>query len=210
VRLVGCKRAGIGFANRGPAGKHQVALTFDDGPSDYTASVLSILERDHVHGTFFEVGDQIPGRTLVMNQILDAGDELGDHSLHHSAFPSYPDIAATGQRIEAATGFYPCLFRPPYGSYNSGTVANASRAGMSTITWTVDPRDWSTPGTAAIYSRVVSATHPGSIVLMHDGGGNRSETVAALPRIIRTFKGRGYRMVTVSQLLGQPMRWRPA
>jgi peptidoglycan/xylan/chitin deacetylase (PgdA/CDA1 family) len=145
-----------------------------------------------------------------MNQILDAGDELGDHSLHHSAFPSYPDIAATGQRIEAATGFYPCLFRPPYGSYNSRTVANASRAGMSTITWTVDPRDWSTPGTAAIYSRVVSATHPGSIVLMHDGGGNRSETVAALPRIIRTFKGRGYRMVTVSQLLGQPMRWRPA
>ena len=106
-------------------------------------------------------------------------------------------------------GFQPCLFRPPFGSFNAGTVANARRAGMSTIIWDVDPRDWSTPGTAAIYSRVVSGTHTGSIVLMHDGGGPRGETVAALPRIIRTFKSRGYRMVTVSQLLGQPLLWRP-
>ena len=80
---------------------------------------------------------------------------------------------------------------------------------MGTIVWSVDPRDWSRPGTGAIYSRVVSAAHAGSIVILHDGGGNRSETVAALPRIIRTLKGRGLRLVTVSQLLGQPMSWRP-
>jgi peptidoglycan/xylan/chitin deacetylase (PgdA/CDA1 family) len=171
--------------------------------------VLAILNHYHVHGTFFEVGALVPGNAAIMNRILDSGDELGDHSMHHSAFPSYADIAATAQRIKAATGFRPCLFRPPFGSFNSGTVANARRAGMSTIVWSVDPRDWSRPGTAAIYSRVVSATRPGAIVLMHDGGGDRSETVAALPRIIRTLKGRGYHLVIVSKLLGQPMRWRP-
>ena len=209
VRLAGCSRAGIGAVRGGPAGRHQIALTFDDGPSIYTPRVLAILRHAQVHATFFEVGDQIPGRSAIMNQILDQGNELGDHTLHHSAYPGYGDIRADGLRIHAATGFYPCLFRPPYGSYNSGTVAAAKRAGMSTIVWDVDPRDWSRPGTSAIYSRVVSATHSGSIVLMHDGGGDRSETVAALPRIISTFKARGYRMVTVSQLLGQPMRWRP-
>jgi peptidoglycan-N-acetylglucosamine deacetylase len=210
VRLAGCSRAGVGLAFHGPAGKNEVALTFDDGPSIYTPKVLAILNRYHVHATFFEVGIEVPGNAPVMNQILASGDEIGDHSLHHEAFPSFSSIATTAARIKAATGFQPCLFRPPYGSFNAGTVANARRAGMSTIIWDVDPRDWSTPGTAAIYSRVVSGTHRGSIVLMHDGGGPRGETVAALPRIIRTFKSRGYRVVTVSQLLGQPLRWRPA
>jgi peptidoglycan/xylan/chitin deacetylase (PgdA/CDA1 family) len=78
---------------------------------------------------------------------------------------------------------------------------------MSTVIWDVDPRDWSTPGTSAIYSRVVGATRPGSIILMHDGGGNRSQTVAALPHIISTLRGRGYKMVTVSKLLGQRTVW---
>ena len=78
---------------------------------------------------------------------------------------------------------------------------------MSTVVWDVDPRDWSTPGAGAIYSRVVSATRPGSIVLMHDGGGNRSETVAALPNIIHTLRGRGYSFVTVSKLLHQRTIW---
>lgn len=210
VRLVGCSRAGVGLAFHGPPGKHEVALTFDDGPSIYTPSVLRILNRYHVHATFFEIGEQVAGNAGIMNQILESGDEIGDHTWSHVAFPGFGQIASAKRAIEGATGFEPCLFRPPYGSFNSGTVATAKRLGLSTIVWDVDPRDWSTPGTAAIYSRVVSATHPGSIVLMHDGGGPRGETVAALPRIIRTFKSRGYRMVTVSQLLGQPLRWKPA
>ena len=78
---------------------------------------------------------------------------------------------------------------------------------MTTVIWDVDPRDWSTPGTDAIYSRVVSATRPGSIILMHDGGGNRAETVAALPHIIKTLRSRGYHFVTVSKLLGQRTIW---
>jgi peptidoglycan/xylan/chitin deacetylase (PgdA/CDA1 family) len=78
---------------------------------------------------------------------------------------------------------------------------------MTTVIWNVDPRDWSTPGSRAIYSRVVSAARPGAIVVMHDGGGNRSQTVAALPRIIRTLRGRGYHLVTVSKLLHQRTIW---
>jgi peptidoglycan-N-acetylglucosamine deacetylase len=209
VRLVGCSRAGIGVTREGPTGKNEVALTFDDGPSAYTPSVLGILNRYHVHGTFFEIGEQVSGNEEVMNEILDSGDELGDHTYHHVPDAGYTEIASAQRRIESATGFRTCLFRPPDGIYNSATVAAATKLGMSTIVWSVDPRDWSRPGTSAIYSRVVSVTRAGSIVIMHDGGGDRSETVAALPRIIRTLKGRGLHMVTVSHLLGQPMRWRP-
>jgi peptidoglycan/xylan/chitin deacetylase (PgdA/CDA1 family) len=209
VRIAGCSRDGVGLAFHGPTNKGEIALTFDDGPSIYTPKVLAILNRAHVHATFFEIGEQVAGNEAIMNKILDSGDEIGDHTWSHVAFPGFGQIASAKRAIENATGFDPCLFRPPYGSFNSGTVATAKRLGLSTIVWDVDPVDWSTPGTAAIYSRVVSGAHTGSIVLMHDGGGPRGETVAALPRIIRTFKSRGYRMVTVSQLLGQRLRWKP-
>jgi peptidoglycan/xylan/chitin deacetylase (PgdA/CDA1 family) len=116
-------------------------------------------------------------------------------------------MSATNSRIRSATGFEPCLFRPPGGAYDSRVVSDAKALGMTTVLWNVDPRDWSRPGSGAIYSRVVSAARPGAIVVMHDGGGDRSQTVAALPRIIRTLKGRGYRLVTVSKLLGQRTIW---
>ncbi len=113
----------------------------------------------------------------------------------------------TSRRIKHATGFAPCLFRPPGGAFDSRVVSDARSLGMSTVIWDVDPRDWSTPGSGAIYSRVVSATRPGSIVLMHDGGGNRSQTVAALPKIVHTLRHRGYRFVTVTRLLRQRTIW---
>ena len=209
LRFAACRRGGVGLTFSAPRSRHAAALTFDDGPSAYTPQVLAILNRYHVHGTFFEIGEQVSGNEGVMNDILDSGDELGDHTYHHVPNAGYSEIAAAQKRIEDATGFRTCLFRPPDGVYDSGTLAAAKRLGMSTIVWSVDPRDWSRPGTSAIYSRVVSAAHDGSIVILHDGGGDRSETVAALPRIIRTLKGRGLRLVTVSRLLGQPVRFRP-
>jgi peptidoglycan/xylan/chitin deacetylase (PgdA/CDA1 family) len=118
-------------------------------------------------------------------------------------------MAATSNRINAVTGFRPCLFRPPGGAYDSRVVSDARSLGMTTVNWDVDPIDWSTPGSDAIYQRVVSHVQPGSIVLMHDGGGNRSQTVAALPRIIQNLKGRGYHFSTVSQMLGQRTIWEP-
>ena len=206
--VVGCRDRGIGAVRSGPARPRRVALTFDDGPSDYTASVISELAHAGVHGTFFEVGQEIPGREAVMRSALAHGDELGDHSMHHTYLPSRSDIAETARRIKDATGFRPCLFRPPGGAYNPSEVEAAQAERMSTVLWDVDPQDWSRPGTDAIYERVVANVHPGAIVIMHDGGGDRSETVAALPRIISTLKARGYRLVTVSKLLHQPFVYR--
>jgi peptidoglycan/xylan/chitin deacetylase (PgdA/CDA1 family) len=144
-----------------------------------------------------------------MRRILAAGNEIGNHTMHHGFYPGYADLAATSARIEAITHFRPCLFRPPGGGVNSSVVAAAGAAGMRTITWDVDPTDWSTPGTGAIYSRIVGAARPGSIILMHDGGGNRSETLAALPSIIDTLRNRGYKFETVTQLLGYQLIYKP-
>jgi peptidoglycan-N-acetylglucosamine deacetylase len=209
VRPVGCTGGSAGLDTNGPRGRKAVALTFDDGPGEYTPGFLRVLRDKHVNGTFFEVGQEMPGREATMRQILSEGNEIGNHTMHHSADPGYADLAATSARIEAATHFRPCLFRPPYGAYNSSTIAAAGQAGMRTIAWDVDPTDWSTPGTGAIYSRVVGAARPGSIVLMHDGGGNRSETLAALPQIVDTLRSRGHSFETVTQLLGHQLIYEP-
>ena len=204
VQPIGCKDSGPSPVYSGSGKGKRIALTFDDGPSTYTPQVVSILKQHHVKGTFFEIGQEVSSTSRV---VVRAGDEIADHSYHHETDPSRSSMAATNSAIRRVTGFEPCLFRPPGGAFNSRVVGDARALGMSTVIWNVDPRDWSTPGTDAIYSRVVSATHPGSIILMHDGGGNRSETVAALPRIIKTLRSRGYHMVTVSKLLGQRTIW---
>ncbi|MGH2925544.1 MAG: polysaccharide deacetylase family protein [Solirubrobacterales bacterium] len=207
VQPVGCVDSGSTPRFNGSRGRKRVALTFDDGPSVYTPKVLKVLEHKHARATFFEIGAQVPGLASSSRAVVESGDELGNHSLHHESHPGAASMAETSRRIEHATGFTPCLFRPPGGAFDWRVVSDARSLGMTTIVWDVDPTDWSTPGTDAIYSRVVSHTRPGSIVVMHDGGGNRSQTVAALPRIIDTLRGRGYRFVTVSKLLGQRTIW---
>jgi peptidoglycan-N-acetylglucosamine deacetylase len=209
VRPVGCTGGSAGLVTNGPRERRVVALTFDDGPSDYTDDFLRVLREKDVPGTFFEVGQVMPGRQEAMRQVLAQGGELGDHTMDHVEYPGYGQIAGAAQRIEAYTHFKPCLFRPPGGGVNGGVVATAGSLGMRTVNWDVDPRDWSTPGTEAIYADVVNHTRPGSIVLMHDGGGPRGETLAALPRIIDTLRARGYRFATVTELLGGRILYRP-
>jgi peptidoglycan/xylan/chitin deacetylase (PgdA/CDA1 family) len=209
VRPVGCTGGTAGLVRNGPRSRRIVALTFDDGPSSYTPGFLAVLRREHVPGTFFEVGQEMAGRTGTMQRILREGSEIGNHTMHHGLYPGYSDLAATDALIRAATHFEPCLFRPPGGAVDSSVVAAAGAAGLKTILWDVDPADWSTPGTGAIYSRIVGAARPGSIILMHDGGGNRSETLAALPSIIDTLRARGYGFDTVSELLGQRTIYSP-
>jgi peptidoglycan/xylan/chitin deacetylase (PgdA/CDA1 family) len=209
VRVVGCTGGGDGLVTNGPRERDVVALTFDDGPSSYTEAFADVLREKHVHATFFEIGQEIAGRESTMRRLLREGDEIGNHTMHHQEYPGYADLASTSGLIESATHFRPCLFRPPGGAVDAAVVDSAARAGMSTGTWDVDPTDWSTPGSEAIYSRVVGAVQPGSIVLMHDGGGPRGETLAALPRIIETLRGRGYRFATVTELLGHRMIYRP-
>jgi peptidoglycan/xylan/chitin deacetylase (PgdA/CDA1 family) len=209
VRPVGCTGGDAGELRNGPRDRNVVALTFDDGPGPYTESFLDVLREKHAYGTFFEIGQEVPGRAEIMQRILREGDEIGNHTTHHGFYPGYWDLAATNALIRSATHFEPCLFRPPGGAVDSSVVAAAAQAGLETILWDVDPSDWANPGSGAVYSRIVSATRPGSIVLMHDGGGDRSGTLAALPRIIDALRGRGYRFATVSELLGHRMIYKP-
>lgn len=209
VKQVGCKIRGSSLILHGPQNRKRVALTFDDGPSGYTSSIASILNTRKAKGTFFAVGSQLGGREAQFRKLLKSGHELANHSYEHAYKPSYSSMATTSKRIKAATGFEPCLFRPPYGAYDSRVVGDARALGMTTTLWDVDPQDWTTPGSSAIYQRVVANVRPGSIVVMHDGGGNRSQTVGALSPIVQNLQGRGYRLVTVSQLMGYRPIWKP-
>jgi peptidoglycan-N-acetylglucosamine deacetylase len=209
VRAVGCTGGSAGLVTNGPRDRPVVALTFDDGPSEYTPDFLRVLGEKGVPATFFEVGQEMPGREEVMRQILAVGDEIGDHTMNHVEFPGYDQIAAAAARIDDYTHFKPCLFRPPGGGVDPGVIAAAGSLGMRTVDWDVDPRDWSLPGSGAIYSNIVAHARSGSIVLMHDGGGPRSETLAALPQVIDTLRARGFRFATVSELLGYRILYRP-
>jgi peptidoglycan/xylan/chitin deacetylase (PgdA/CDA1 family) len=211
-RPVGCTPAGPSYVTNGSRSRHVVALTFDDGPSPYTSAVLDVLKREQVHATFFLIGRQVAGGASLVQRELAEGHMIADHTWNHSnvsgggAFAS-GQITSTASAIQRATGFRPCLFRAPYGAVSSSLIGLAHGLGFTTIQWDVDPQDWSLPGSGAIYSRVVGATHNGSIVLMHDGGGPRSQTLAALPGIIHTLKVRGYGFVTVDQLTGAKLRY---
>jgi peptidoglycan-N-acetylglucosamine deacetylase len=209
VRAVGCTGGNAELVSSAATERKVVALTFDDGPSEYTDRYLDVLREKGVPGTFFEIGQEMPGREATMRRILAEGDEIGDHTMNHVEYPDYAQIAGAAERIKAYTGFQPCLFRPPGGAVNSGVIATAGSLGLKTITWDVDPRDWSLPGTSEIYSNIVDNARPGSIILMHDGGGPRDETLAALPEIIDTLRAKGYGFETVSALLGDKMEYRP-
>jgi peptidoglycan/xylan/chitin deacetylase (PgdA/CDA1 family) len=201
VRRVGCTGVGRGTVYHGPSARKWVALTFDDGPSTYTDDVLRILDHHRIHATFFQIGQQVPAYAALDRKILAHGNELGNHSWRHAMGPGKSDLRQTSDVIEHATGFRPCMFRPPGGYLPSSTAAAASALHMVSVIWDVDTRDWTTPGSASIY-HVATSGGRGSIVLMHDGGGNRSQTVAALPSIIRSYEARGYEMKTMTQLLG--------
>jgi peptidoglycan-N-acetylglucosamine deacetylase len=209
VRAVGCTGGSAELVTNADTDRKVVALTFDDGPSEYTDRYLDVLREKGVPGTFFEIGEEMPGREATMRRILREGDEIGDHTENHVEYPGYAQIADAADRIEEYTGFTPCLFRPPGGAVNSSVIATAGSLGMKTITWDVDPRDWSLPGTEEIYDNITGNAGPGSIILMHDGGGPRDETLAALPRIIDTLRARGYGFETVSALLGDEILYRP-
>jgi peptidoglycan/xylan/chitin deacetylase (PgdA/CDA1 family) len=210
-QLIGCRVSGPPFVSRGPSRGRMVALTFDDGPWYDTPQFLGILERKHVVATFFEIGEQIAtyGQGgAIERRMLNDGDMVGDHTWSHINVSGDGPVAAsqiggTADAIRRATrGFQPCLFRAPGGAVSGALISEARGMGFTTIQWDVDPRDWSRPGTGAIYGTVVGNVRPGSIVLQHDGGGDRSQTLAALPQEIDTLRRSGYHFVTVTQLLG--------
>ena len=208
-RVIGCRAAGASYRLAGSRAHRVVALTFDDGPGVYTPWVLGILRRLRVHATFFIIGEQVWGNEALLRRELADGNAIGNHTFTHANVSGggFRQMRSTQGAIRRATGYTPCLFRAPYGAVSRLLIGQARSLGMNTIEWSVDPRDWARPGTGAVYSRVVSATRPGAIILMHDGGGPRGQTVAALPHVIATLRSRGYRFATVPQLLGLAPRY---
>jgi peptidoglycan/xylan/chitin deacetylase (PgdA/CDA1 family) len=185
----------------------EIALTFDDGPGPYTPQVLSILEREKVPATFFEVGVLERYFGASTTQIVAHDWPIGDHTFTHldmsllSAADQRFQILNQTKAIAKYGAPFPRLFRPPYGDWNSTTLSLLHRYRMLMVLWTVDTNDWQRPGVQAIIHSVLSGARPGAIILMHDAGGDRSETVAALPTIVKDLRQRGYRLVTVPQLL---------
>lgn len=199
-----------------------VALTFDDGPDAvWTPRILSILEARRAPATFFVIGENALIQPGLLNRILRGGSELGNHSYTHPnmANASEEDIRlelnANQRLVEAYTGRQMRLFRAPYFGDAEPTTADelvpaliAQRQGYLNVGLHVDPGDWKRPGVDAIVQRTLdqvdngSPDHSAQIVLLHDGGGDRRQTVAALPRIIDGLRARGFTMVPVSQLLG--------
>jgi peptidoglycan/xylan/chitin deacetylase (PgdA/CDA1 family) len=198
----GCTRGGPPFRTHGLDGKKRIAIGFDDGPSDWTPKVLRVLRENDSHATFFEIGQETAGRAEIMHKVLAQGNEIGNHTLHHEMNPSSGSLAETNRLIRQATGFRPCDFRPPDGRVNQGLVERAKAERLETIDWDIDPRDWTDPGVGAIASNVIRHAHNGSIVVMHDGGGDRSQTIAALAEILPKLRHRGYTFVTVAEVLG--------
>lgn len=211
-RAIGCTPTGASYLTAGPRTRRVVALTFDDGPSSYTPGFLDVLRRKGVRGTFFMLGQQVGPNAALVRRMLADGHELANHTWSHpnvsaGGSSASGQITSTANAIQAASGFRPCHFRAPYGAVGPGLISLARTLGFATVQWDVDTNDWQLPGADAVYARVVNNVRPGSIVLMHDGGGPRSQGLAALPRIIDTLKARGYGFVTVAELTGTTIKF---
>ena len=183
-----------------------VALTFDGGPSGYTPKIERILQRKGgIKATFFWVGSRISGYEKVVRRVNRRGHEIANHSWTHphltrlSAGAIHSQLARTNRRLTRLTGERPTLFRPPYGDVNRRVRRIARGLGLRTVLWGADSIDWMSD-CREIVRRVAARVRNRTSVLLHDGGGNRTATVCARPRIIRNLRSRGYRFVTVSEL----------
>ena len=173
---------------------NEVALTFDDGPGPYTQQLVAELNRLRVHATFFVIGNQEQYFSAGTVAEVDSGDVIGDHTETHpmmaslSAHEQYEELFEQMVHVEVLGAKRPRLFRPPYGSFNATTFKELHHLHLLMILWTVDTADYTLPGTKAIVERALAGAKPGAIILMHDGGGDRSETIAALPAIVKGLR----------------------
>ena len=192
-----------------------VALTFDDGPSPCTAEVLDVLKENHVSATFFLIGKNVERYPDLARRIVAEGDCIGNHTYSHPAWAALEDSSRlrreldSGERaIERTTGVHTTLFRPPHGWRSPWMIGQAQRLGYTVVTWSAAADDWRRPGAMVIARRILNQARPGVIFLLHDGLEMRAsppvqETVEALPAIIAGLKTRGYRLVTVTELMQQ-------
>ena len=205
----------VRFHPSGPARMESaVALTFDDGPSpQYTLRILAALTKLRVRATFFVIGYLAEANPDLVRQELRLGMTVGNHSYNHPQVPPFAqlppqllsDEIALGEQVLGRLGAQPRLFRPPGGSTSPQLVRAAAALGQRVVLWSVDPADWS-PGSSAkeITKRVLSAVRPGSIVILHDGGGDRTATLTALPAIVRGIRHRGLQLVALTATSPRP------
>lgn len=183
-----------------------IALTFDDGPwPTTTVQILDLLKKNNIKATFFWVGRYLQTYPELGKQVAAAGHAIGNHTWHHEYFKYNEEGAAreidrTTSLIEELTGIRTSIFRPPGGILNNGLAAYAQKRNYTVVMWSADSLDWRN-ATQSLMQNVMRQANSGGIVLMHDGGGNRSRTVEALPDIIAKFRKEGYTFVTVPELL---------
>lgn len=190
-----------------PAGHEKVvALTFDDGPwAGSTTQVLDVLKRYNIRATFFMTGMQVEKHPEIARRVVEEGHAVGNHSWNHPMTHLDPTTAAqevntTAQVIEQTTGVRPQLFRPPGGNLTNGLADYAKQRNQTVLMWSVDSEDYFVAA-PLILDNVLQDVRPGGIVLLHDGGGDQSHTITALPQIITALKQQGYRFVTIPELL---------
>ncbi len=202
----------------GATDRKKIALTFDDGPNpQYTPRILDVLGQHHVPATFFVIGSQGALYPSLLQRMVSEGHEVGNHSFTHPDVSTISpeqlglELNATQRLFESYLGRRSILFRPPYGEdVEPDTPAQldplvlTGRLGYFTVGMGVDPSDWQMPGVDAIVEQTINqvVSGDGQVILLHDGGGDRSQTVAALPRIIEGLQARGYQFVGISDLIG--------
>ncbi|MBV9275631.1 MAG: polysaccharide deacetylase family protein [Verrucomicrobia bacterium] len=183
-----------------------IAMTFDDGPSpETTPRLLDILKQRNIKATFFMIGQNAQRNPEIVKRILAEGHEIGNHSWTHPQLSKLSDqrvtdeITKTQDAIKDASGYTPVLLRPPYGAITSRQKDWIEKQfGLSIIMWSVDPFDWKRPGASVIEQRILAGARPGSIILSHD---IHKQTVDAMPATLDALAQKGFKFVTVSQLI---------
>jgi peptidoglycan-N-acetylglucosamine deacetylase len=185
-------RASSGPARPGPV----LYLTFDDGPDPHwTPQLLTLLARNHATATFFQIGDQARHHPQTAAAVRAAGQHVANHTAHHARLTEL-DLAGIRREVLGGPAGTTCL-RPPYGLVDQRVRAVAAELGLKIVLWNVETDDWTTPGARAIVHHLLHDVRPGSTVILHDGGGDRSQTLAALRVALPVLAARGYRFEAV-------------
>jgi peptidoglycan/xylan/chitin deacetylase (PgdA/CDA1 family) len=185
-------------------GEPVVALTFDDGPHpQFTPPILDILRRYGVKATFFMLGSQAERHPDLVRQVVAEGHVVANHTWMHPHLPKVPadrfafEIDHTTEVLQGVSGQRVTCVRPPYGDSNPAVTEQLNARGLASVVWTADSRDFEKPGVDAIVASALKDLQPGGVILMHDGGGVRDQTIAALPRIIEGIQAAGYRIAPI-------------
>src|SRR5205814_4185996 len=184
-----------------------IAMTFDDGPSaTLTPKLLDLLAAHHIKATFFVIGENVAEHPEIVERAAREGHEIANHSWSHPNFGKMSDegvrrqLTRTDDAIKNATGVRPTLLRPPYGSITARQKRWIhDEFGYQIILWDVDPYDWKRPGPSVVCNRILKETRPGSIVLSHD---IHPGTIEAMPSTVDQLQAKGFKFVTVSELIG--------